>query len=302
MPVDLLPWVAAAIAAGAGGLLALVGGRAGRLGSLIATGLSLIGALAGVGWRSVAAGAWPGYLSADALALLGAGALVIWSWSASRAGRAAATFHGIDRTQGSSGQSGLSHDPAAAAQPAPDTIAVQRSPVVRHAATGLALLGIAALLGAAVFVAWRTPAPSPTWGARAPLFGLRSLLAAAGLGGWLIVLAASAPWAVRVPRRRETHSRPADDPGRLPALITFPWLTAALLAGGAWQLAARAAPWHSAPAALWQIVAWLLGASYLHITSNWRPVRAPAWLATMLAGLAFVAAILAALQAASWLL
>lgn len=172
----------------------------------------------------------------------------------------------------------------------------------RGAAGGLTLLGVTALLVAAVAVAWRTPPPAVTWAGRAPLLGLQSLLAAVGLGGWPIVLATSLPWAVRALRRRETRGRLVDDPGRPAALVAFPWLTAALLAGALWQLAVRAAPWELAAAAAWQGAAWLLGASYLHITSNWRPVVAPVWLAPLLAGLATAAAVMAATQAATWLL
>lgn len=307
MPVELLPWLAAAVIAGGGGILALIGGRVGRLASLIATALGLIGALAGLGWRGAAAGAWPGYLAADALVLLAAGALVILFPLRAHVNRGL-TEHKREKgwIRGFSRSGGQQQEPAEASSPEQPVVisepaARKHTFMRRDTATSLALFGVTAMLVAAMLLAWRAPATSPTWGARAPLFGLRSLLTAVGLGGWLVVLAASAPWAVQVVRRRAAHGRPADDPGRLPALITFPWLTAALLAGAAWQLAARAAPWHSAPAALWQIVAWLLGASYLHITSNWQPMRAPAWLATVLSGLAFAAAICAALQAASWL-
>ena len=182
-------------------------------------------------------------------------------------------------------------------------IARQRTPAERNLATGLTLLIAAALLVAAAWLAWQMPAPpTPIWAAGAPLFGLRSLLAALGLGGWLVVLAASLTWAIRGLRQREAHGRPADDPGRPAALTSFLWLTAALVAAALWQLVLRGAATHPAPAALWQAVTWLLGAGYLHVTSNWRPVRLPAWIATLLAGLALAAAVMAALRADSWLL
>ncbi len=291
MPIELIPWLAAAALTGAGAIVALIGGRRGHIGSLIATASGLAGVLVGIGWRAWVASAWPGHLPADALALLAAGALVVLFWARIR-------FNGAgDRGKGL---------PQVLSPEQPVTISAliarQRTPAGRDIVTGLTLFGVTALLAAAMLWAWRTPASTPTWAARAPLFGLHSLLAAAGLGGWLVVLAASLPWAIRVLRRRQAHGRPADDPGRVAALISFTWLTAALLVGMAWQLAARVAPWYIAAAALWQIVAWLLGASYLHITSSWRPMRSPAWLATVLAGLTCAAAILAALQTTSWLL
>lgn len=324
MPVELIPWLAAAVLAGAGAGAALSSSRRGHQGSQIAAALGLAGALIGLGWRAWAARAWPGHLPADALALLAAGALVIVLWSALQAMR-----RPVPPTDGPVIPSGPANQPDPARAPgdatslaqnaAPDVqrdaagehdspepgaapAVCQPAPVARDTGTSLALFGVTALLAIATLLAWRTTPSNPTWAARAPLFGLRSLLAAPGLGGWLAVLAFSAPWAIRVLRRRQPHGRPADDPGRPAALLATGWLTAALLAGAAWQLLAHAAPWQIVPAALWHMVAWLLGVSYLHSTSNWRPVAAPAWLATLLAGLALAAAIAAALQAASWLL
>jgi ABC-type transport system involved in cytochrome c biogenesis permease subunit len=89
----------------------------------------------------------------------------------------------------------------------------------------------------------------------------------------------------------------ATDRGRAAALFSYPWLTAALLAAVGWNLAARATILALQPGELWPLVAWLLGAIYLHATSTWRPRRVAAWLATVLAGLAFVAAVLTALNA-----
>jgi ABC-type transport system involved in cytochrome c biogenesis permease subunit len=89
----------------------------------------------------------------------------------------------------------------------------------------------------------------------------------------------------------------ATDRGRAAALFSYPWLTAALLVTLLWNLTARATILVLQPGDLWPLVVWLLGATYLHATSSWRPRRVAAWLATALAVLALIAALLAALSA-----
>lgn len=263
MPVELISWLVAAASAAAGGSVALVGGRHDRLARLVAAAVGVAGAATGLVLR--AAGAtiwnWPGQIPADALALLAGGALI--------------------------GLIGL--------------FSGRRGPASRDGGMALAFIGAAVLLVAAAFMAWRAPEVASSWVTRSWQLGVRNLLAAIGLGGCLVSAAASLSWVVCVARGRTSHTRPADDPGRSAALASFPWLTAAVLAGATWQLVARGAPWQATSAWLWEGAAWLLGAGYLHVTSNRRPVRAPAWLATLLAGAALAAAVAAALWAASWL-
>jgi hypothetical protein len=93
----------------------------------------------------------------------------------------------------------------------------------------------------------------------------------------------------------------AGDPGRGVSLAAFPLLTAALFVGSLWGLLAFAAPVRPLAGQMWLWVAWLLAAGYFHATSGWRPLRAPAWLAPVLA-IAAVAAALAACLAAPSLL
>ena len=63
-----------------------------------------------------------------------------------------------------------------------------------------------------------------------------------------------------------------------------------------WNLAARATILALQPGDLWPLVAWLLGAIYLHATSSWRPRRVAAWLATVVAALTLAAAVMSAIS------
>ena len=166
----------------------------------------------------------------------------------------------------------------------------------RSIALGCVLLGAAVLVFAAAALAWRgaptaAALSTPTWTSC-----LRAVLTGIGLGGWLPVCAGSV-WGLWLASRRGEFPAAATDRGRPAAIFSYPWLTVALLAGVAWNLAARATILALQPGDLWPLVAWLLGATYLHATSTWRPRRVAAWLATVLAGLAFVAAVLTALNA-----
>ena len=132
--------------------------------------------------------------------------------------------------------------------------------------------------------------------ARTWLSGLRVVLTSIGLGGWLAVCAGSV-WGLWLASRHGEFPTAATDRGRPAALFSYPWLTAALLAAVAWNLAARATILALQPGDLWPLVAWLLGAIYLHATSTWRPRRVAAWLATALAALALAAAVMSAISA-----
>ena len=55
-------------------------------------------------------------------------------------------------------------------------------------------------------------------------------------------------------------STAATDRGRPAVLFSYPWLTAALLASVAWNLAAHATVLALQPGDLWPLVGWLLGA------------------------------------------
>ena len=82
-------------------------------------------------------------------------------------------------------------------------------------------------------------------------------------------------------------------------MFSYPWLTAALLAGLVWNLATHAIVLQAIPADLWLVVVWLLGGVYLHATSSWRPLRLPAWLGMVLAAACLAAAVMAVLTASA---
>ena len=260
MPVDVIAWVAAALILLIGGVLGMLTRRDRLWLPLAALAAGLIGILVGLGWQAWTTDLWPGQGAADALALLAAGALAVTAWSAPRW-----------------------------AEPADAPIGG------RSVAFGCALMGAAGLAGGAAALAWRGMLPVAEPQARAWLCGLRILLASVGLGGWLPVLVGSA-WGLWLAGRRGEFPSPAADRGRGAALFCYPWLTAALLVGLLLNLTARATAIAISPGELWPLVVWLLGATYLHATSSWRPRRVAAWLATGLAALALTAAVMAAIS------
>lgn len=257
------------------------------LAPLVAT---LLTALAGLGWQAWESRSWPGGTPSEALALLAGGGLVVAAWLVLRAD----------------------------AEGRSTTRCVALGPTLLMAAI---LLGAGALLTIPAAAAADTPAlpPARTW-----LFGVRNLLASIGLGGWIVAWTASLVWILQIWRRSQSAAQaqrpaeelrseaelpepgepeaawPAEDLGRRAALFTFPWLTATCLCGAAWNLIAHAAIVRAAPAELWTLSAWLFGAAYLHVTSSWRPLRLPGWLAPLLAALVVAAGILAAGNAGSW--
>jgi hypothetical protein len=260
MSGEALAWSFAAVATLTGGALAMVTRRDRLWLPLVALGAGLIGIVAGLGWRAWAAAAWSAANIAEALAMLAGGALIVTAWAAPR---------WADPTDESADE--------------------------RSAALGWALLGTATLVLGAAILAWRDALPTAAPPARSWLYGLRGVVASIGLGGWLPVLTGSA-WGLWLANRRGALPSAAADRGRMVALFSYPWLTSALLIAVVWNLAARATIMTAVPGELWPVVAWLLGASYLHATSSWRPRRVAAWLATLLAGLALSAAVFAALS------
>ena len=257
MPADALAWLGAAIVLLTGALLGAFTRRDRLWLPLAALGAGLVGVLIGLtshAWR-------PAEASAEALALLAGGALVVTAWAAPR----------WARPSGSSAND-------------------------RSLALAGALFAAAALTFAAAALAWRGAPTVAAWSTRSWLSSLRVVLTGIGLGGWLTVCAGSV-WGLWLTSRRGEFPAAATDRGRPAALFSYPWLTAALLAAVASNLTARATILVLQPADLWPLVAWLLGAIYLHATSTWRPRRVAAWLATVLACLAFVAALLTALNA-----
>jgi hypothetical protein len=257
MPVDALAWLATTVLLLIGALLGVLTRRDRLRLPLIALAAGLLGVLIGVGSH-----AWrPAEPEAEALALLAGGALVASAWAAPRWTRPS-----------------------------------EASANERSLALGGALLGAAALTLAAAALAWRAAPTAAALSARTWLSGLRAVLTSIGLGGWLAVCAGSV-WGLWLASRHGEFPTAATDRGRPAALFSYPWLTAALLAAVAWNLAAHATILALQPGDLWPLVAWLLGAIYLHATSTWRPRRVAAWLATVVAGLAFVAAVLTALSA-----
>ena len=257
MPADVLAWLAAAVILLIGALLGVFTRRDRLWLPLTALAAGLLGVLIGVGSH-----AWqPAEPSVEAMALLAGGALVVTAWAAPR---------WVRQTDSSASERSL---PLAGA-----------------------LLGAAALTLAAAALAWRGVPTTAALSARTWLSDLRAVLTSIGLGGWLAVCAGSV-WGLWQASRHDEFPSAATDRGRPAALFSYPWLTAALLAAVAWNLAARATILTLQPGDLWPLVAWLIGAIYLHVTSTWRPRRVAAWLATVLASLAFVAAVLSALNA-----
>ncbi len=249
----------------------------------------LLAALAGLGWRAWRAHAWPGSTPPEALVLLAGGSLVVAAWLGLRADR----------------EGRLSN---------------------RCVALGPTLITAGILLAVGAMWDILSPTPSSATGlplARTWLLGLRNLLASIGLGGWIVAWTASLVWIVRIWRRAQAAAQtqrpegepvtegelpgmiepeaawPAEDLGRRPALFSFPWLTAACLCGALWNVIAHAAIVRTVPAELWTLSAWLFGAAYLHVTSSWRPLRLPGWLAPWLAALVVAAGVLAASNAGS---
>jgi hypothetical protein len=278
--LSLLPWLVAALAALAGAGLSLWGRSIGKRAPafapawpLAAAGLSALATLAGLAWRSWMVDVWPGATLPDGLALFAFGALVTFVATALLAARG-----GRPRQ--------------------PDT----------SWATLLAAVAVI-LAGAILLASLFAPGAAPVRG-RAWLYGAAGLVTGVGLGGLLAVLAASATWAVCLRRSGRLIPPPglaqpylpAGDPGRLPALFAYPWLTAGLLLVGLWNLSSHAATWRGAPGELWLLASWLLATAYLHITSGWRPLRLPAWLPPVVAGLAAATALAAALTLRSLLL
>jgi hypothetical protein len=257
MPLDTLAWLASAVVLLIGALLGVLTRRDRLWLPLVALGVGLIGVLVGVGWHAQR----PVASVAEALAMLAGGALLVTA-------RAALWWA------------------------EPPTAATSE----RSLALAGALLGAAALAFAAAALTWRGAPPA----AGAPVLtwfgGLRAVLASIGLGGWLPALTGSM-WGLWLAGRRGEFPTAATDRGRRAALFSFPWLTAALLVMALGNLAARAMIVGLQPGDLWPLVVWLLGATYLHATSSWRPRRVAAWLATALAALALAAAVMAAISA-----
>ena len=257
MQADALAWLVAAIILLIGALLGVFTRRDRLWLPLTALASGLLGVLIGVGshaWR-------PAEPSAEAVALLAGGALVVTAWAA-------------PRWSGST----------------------ESSANERSLALAGALLGAAVLTLAAAALAWRAVPTAAALSARTWLSGLRVVLTSIGLGGWLAVCAGSV-WGLWLASRHGEFPTAATDRGRPAALFSYPWLTAALLAAVAWNLAARATILILQPGDLWPLVAWLLGAIYLHATSTWRPRRMAAWLATALAVLTLAAAVMYAISA-----
>ncbi len=227
--------------------------------------------VAGLAWRGWANRAWPGASPAEALLLVAAGAL----WLSGRVTR-------------SVNASNAANAPAAAAGPESGTegVAEELPSVSGRLAYAVGLLATGVLILGGAVLGWALTQPvapqADSW-----LFGLRSALASLGLGGWLFVCAANvtAVWQGRV-SPRVSQAGQASARGVLRA--GYPWLTAALLAAGAWQMAAFAAPWRAVPADLWLVVAWLLGGAYLALEDARWARSLGAWppAALSLAGLA----------------
>lgn len=259
MTPERMVWLVAALVALAGSLLTRWPRDLRRRDQWVQAATGLAGAILVVGllWRSSMAATWPGATLAERLALLGMGALVTFVWWSVHALR-----HG----------SPISRRPAAALLAA------------------AAVLGVTAALASDLAAIEVGPQASRIW-----LPGLQQVITGIGLGGLLAAFALSAaaqraPAGAELPPGLSEVRGPALDAGRGAALFGYPWLTAAALLTAGCNLAAYATLWRGARGELWLLAAWLLAGAYLHLTSSWRPLHLPAWLPTLVAGLAFAAA------------
>jgi hypothetical protein len=143
-----------------------------------------------------------------------------------------------------------------------------------HRERGLAWLASAAMIIAATIVEWWRPLVQPVPQALTWLFGLRSVLVGIGLGGWLDAFASSvgAFW----PDRHDCAPAQSLHQG---LEAGYPWLTAALVLEGLWDLAAYAVVWRGTPAEIWLLVACLVGYIYLQTARLNRTSLAGRWLA-----------------------
>jgi hypothetical protein len=324
MPIDLALLIAATAATLAAGVwYLLVAPRTdvpratiGCTALAYAGGASL---LAGLGWRGIGAGVWPGATAEGALLLIATGALLLFVWLR---GRVAPQVCGL----------GL---------------------------LGAGLTMVAALTVAAIMDEFGASTVAPAAQTAAWPFGVRGALMGIGLGGWLWVLAADVwAWPRRrtseahdapptdeaegdasaaQPAMDDTETGPtpeigapagngtrngeptenadapsaaspaidpaaedaADDAGRLALTAAYPWLTLALLAAAAWNLAAYAVAWRGTPADIWLLIAWLVATAYLHGSGGYRPAPLGRRRLAVLAIAGLAAATMAAVQAAS---
>jgi hypothetical protein len=244
--------------------------------------LGLAALLSGLAWQGWVNQVWPGATAGEALLLVAGAALLLgtWIWHAA----------GGPHTAGGPRFAGV-----AGLKPAGDTEGTVA--VSRRLAYGGGLLATGLLILCATGLAWIIAPPAApqahTW-----LFGLRSGLASLGLGGWPFVFASNLAgfWQGRM-NAAVSQAEPATAHAVLRA--GYPWLTAALLAGGAWQMAAYAMPWRGVPADLWLAVAWLLGGAYLALGSVRWAKSLGAWPTAVLSLAGLAAALLAAGQAGS---
>jgi hypothetical protein len=222
--------------------------------------LGLASLVAGLVWRTRFTGAWPGKTSADGVAMLVGGILVILTWiliNDSRRPKAGGTGTG------------------------------------RVVAEGLAMFGAGLLILLAIAASWRIPAPGFSAQGSSLWFGLRVIAASVGLGAWMPALA-DAAW-----RLRPTNREPGNEDGSLPPgqeamRAGYPWLTLAWLLGAAWSLAAMAALWRGLPPEAWLMAAWLLGGIYLIAALG--PTRLPRWALLLLTICGMATAVLQAWQ------
>ena len=239
-------------------------------------GLALL--VGGLAWRGWSNRAWPGATADEALLSVAAAGLLLGTWVARRVSAPQAAG-----ASDAAGAAGTSSEGVAGEVMAVDEAAV---------AYGLGLLLTAVLILGATALAW-VAAPPATAQADSWLFGLRSGLASLGLGCWPFVFAGNLA-ALRQGRRKANVPQTAPQTASNVLRAGYPWLTFAVLAGGAWEMAATAMPWRGVPADLWLAVAWLLGGAYLMLASA-RPAKSlSAWPPAALSFAGLAAALLAA--------
>jgi hypothetical protein len=263
-------------AAGPGGVRERARGLKER-GPTVCAYLGLAALAGGLAWRGWVNRAWPGATAGEALLLVAAAALWLSTW--------------VSRSIGAPHAVGAP-DAAGPAGSNPEGVEGDAVAVSGRLAYGAGLVATGVLILGATALAW-IAAPPVAPQAHSGLFGLRSGLASLGLGGWPFVCAGNLA-ALWQGRGKAAVSPTVPGPAQVVVRAGYPWLTAALLASGAWQMAAYAVPWRDMPADLWLVVAWLIGGVYLMLGSARWAKSLGAWPPAVLSLAGLAAALLAA--------
>jgi hypothetical protein len=319
VPTDLALLMVAAVTALVAGAWYLLAARPAGPAGTSAVRVTLVGAsgvclLAGLVWRAVPTGAWPGATPWQAFALLAGGGLVLFAW---QYGRARDEVCGLGLLA-----AGLTLVAALVAAAATGEFRTPAAPLVqatwpfglRAVVGGIGLGGwLWALAGSLAALPSRRPVrtgeaateidgPTEATGSADATGEPGSSHSAAGDAAPPGAPSAEDNPAAADPIAMATvtpSSVPGDQVGRAALRAAYPWLTLALLAGAGWNLTAYALAWRGTPAEIWLVIAWLLGAAYLHGTGGYRAVKLGRLPLVMLAAAGLAAAVMAATQAST---